>query len=274
MTDSRPLSPSPAYSAESDNATSQPESHGAAQHAFLPLVLSSDISDTSGANPPSSYTSSPQSPPLLADQTDGDLGRYSRPHVAISMTDRGFARDMRTETGQAVVTSLTTCSIHANASRLVATSIGNARTTSGASDNVKADKPTTFMRKETSSSAAIAWVERPAADTRRSSHGSNGSMLELDSLPNEVLMHVLSFLDVCDLLATSRVGCWFLFFYVSQDGCDWWRGRFVRPPPIRVFRSPSISHIFVHVSYPLSCARGSCTTLWRVPLTAVPPYAT
>ncbi|KAI0009357.1 hypothetical protein F4779DRAFT_375035 [Xylariaceae sp. FL0662B] len=30
-------------------------------------------------------------------------------------------------------------------------------------------------------------------------------MLSLDNLPNEILTHILSFLDVCDLLATSRI---------------------------------------------------------------------
>ena len=34
-----------------------------------------------------------------------------------------------------------------------------------------------------------------------------------DLLPNEVLTHILSFLDVCDLLATSRVSC--------SAGCLW-----------------------------------------------------
>ncbi|KAK8062171.1 hypothetical protein PG997_014268 [Apiospora hydei] len=54
--------------------------------------------------------------------------------------------------------------------------------------------------------SAITSVENPAAGRRKSISGSssNSSMLELDSLPNEVLMHVLSFLDVCDLLALSR----------------------------------------------------------------------
>ncbi|KAK8078789.1 F-box domain-containing protein [Apiospora phragmitis] len=51
--------------------------------------------------------------------------------------------------------------------------------------------------------SAIPWVEGLAADRRRRG-SSNSSMLELDSLPNEVLTHVLSFLEVCDLLATSR----------------------------------------------------------------------
>lgn len=219
MTDSRPLSPSPAYFAETDNATSQPESHGAAQHTSLHLVLSSDISDTSGANPPSSYTSSAQSPPPLADQAVGDLGHYSRPLAAISVADRGFTRDMRAGTGQAAVTSPTTCPTHVSAGRIVAPPAGDARAKSGAADNTKADKPATTLSKETRSSA-ITWVERPAADRRRSSHSCSGSRLELDSLPNEVLMHVLSFLDVCDLLATSRVGCWFLFLHFFQDGCD------------------------------------------------------
>jgi hypothetical protein len=35
--------------------------------------------------------------------------------------------------------------------------------------------------------------------------------LNLDRLPNEVLMHILGFLEVCDLLATSRVSWLFLF---------------------------------------------------------------
>jgi hypothetical protein len=43
--------------------------------------------------------------------------------------------------------------------------------------------------------------------------------LNFDGLPNEVLMHILSFLEVCDLLSTSRV-CWLVSFcllsYVSR----------------------------------------------------------
>ena len=35
----------------------------------------------------------------------------------------------------------------------------------------------------------------------------NRGSSSLDGMPNEILTHILSFLDVCDLLATSRVSC-------------------------------------------------------------------
>lgn len=49
-------------------------------------------------------------------------------------------------------------------------------------------------------------MKRPAAG--KPVHRSSlywAARLNFDGLPNEVLMHVLSFLEVCDLLATSRV---------------------------------------------------------------------
>ncbi|KAK8112516.1 hypothetical protein PG984_013042 [Apiospora sp. TS-2023a] len=213
MTDSRPLSPSPGYSAESDDATSQSESHGAAQHASLHLVLRSDISDTSEANPSSSYTSSAQSPPPLADQAVGDLGHDSRPLAAISATDRGFTRGMRAGTGQAAVALPTTCSTHVNACRLVAPPAADALAKSGVAGNAKADKPTTTLSKEISPSSGIVWVECPAADRRKRSQSST---LDLDSLPNEVAATS----DVVDALSST---------------------------PIRVLRGSKDSHIFLPV---------------------------
>ncbi|KAK8116474.1 uncharacterized protein PG998_004755 [Apiospora kogelbergensis] len=77
----------------------------------------------------------------------------------------------------------------------------DAQIKSGAADNGDIEMPTTALpRASTSSSSAIAWVEGSLVDRRK----SGSSILELDSLPNEVLMHVLSYLDVCDLLVTSR----------------------------------------------------------------------
>lgn len=51
----------------------------------------------------------------------------------------------------------------------------------------------------------------PAALHSGESGYAREGRLNLDSLPNEMLMHILSCLEVCDLLATSRV-CWFLSF--------------------------------------------------------------
>lgn len=47
------------------------------------------------------------------------------------------------------------------------------------------------------------YIRSPRRETRRSTWGWDS--LELDGLPNEILMHILTFLDTNDLLNTSRV---------------------------------------------------------------------
>ena len=200
MTSSRPSSLSAAYSAESDNATTRPEEgHGAGQIASLSPAMSSD---TSGANLPSSCTLGDQSPPSLPGQNVGDLG-HSRPLAVIFRTGQVFPwRDMRAGAGQAAATLTMAGSTHANACCLLMPSDDDAQIKSGAADNGDFEMPTTALpRASSSSSSAIAWVEGSLVDRRK----SGSSILELDSLPNEVLMHVLSYLDVYDLLVTSRV---------------------------------------------------------------------
>ncbi|KAK6859091.1 F-box domain-containing protein [Apiospora arundinis] len=98
--------------------------------------------------------------------------------------------------------------LQTNARRLISSSDEDAHTKSGAvTGNSKVDMPTTAMPSAPSSpsspsSAISRVVEMSLVAGRRKSGGS--IPLELDSLPNEVLMHVLSYLEVCDLLATSR----------------------------------------------------------------------
>lgn len=53
--------------------------------------------------------------------------------------------------------------------------------------------------------AAMALALAPHAPTWQRNFVWRGEELNLADLPNEVLLHVLGYLDVCDLLATSRV---------------------------------------------------------------------
>jgi hypothetical protein len=110
-------------------------------------------------------------------------------------------------------------------------------TSAKASCAQSADADSMVRPREVSSAAEPEWKEngvracgrvtKPSPVTGRALAPPLGDLvfswcgrLNLDSLPNEVLMHILGYLEVYDLLATSRV-CWFSVIALASL-VTWW----------------------------------------------------
>ncbi|KAK7993314.1 activator of hsp90 atpase 1 family protein [Apiospora arundinis] len=158
----------------------------------MPPLSPATSSDTSGANPPSSCTSGGSIPTVPARSEYWRSGPQQAAGSDLQDRPRFSLGGPAGRNGPSRGHIIDGCWI------------GSSNQLTG---NLKVDMPTTAMPSALSSpsspSSAISRVVEMSLVAGRRKSGSS-IPLELDSLPNEVLMHVLSYLEVCDLLATSR----------------------------------------------------------------------